>query len=86
MNDIAVEHVPQAQVVMQVPTESGHRYRVEQSASMLGGWDVSSCSVQDVITGPDGVFVGTGGMVTCRVPCGADEGLMFFRIRDLTLD
>jgi ribosomal protein S27E len=86
VNDIAVEHVPQAQVVMQVPTESGHRYRVEQSASMLGGWDVSSCSVQDVITGPDGVFVGTGGMVTCRVPCGADEGLMFFRIRDLTLD
>lgn len=83
---IAIEASPQPQVVMQVLTTSGHRYRVEQSPGMDGDWQVSTCTVQDVVTGADGVFLGTGGNVTCRVPCGAGEGLMFFRIRDLSLD
>jgi len=86
VDDIDVVHGEQAEVVMAVPTVSGHRYRVEQSESMQPGWKVSICSVQDVVTGPDGVFIGTGGTVTCKVPCGVNEGDMFFRIRDLSLD
>lgn len=86
VDDIDVVHGERAEVVMRVPTILGHRYRVEQSDSLQPGWKVSTCNVQDVVTGPDGIFVGTGGQVTCKVPCGTGEGLMFFRIRDLSRD
>ena len=86
VNEFAVEHAPSAHVVIQVPTFQGHRYRIEQSATMTHSWDVSSCAAEDIVTGTDGVFIGTGNTVSVRVPCSADEGQMYFRVRDLSLD
>ncbi len=65
---------------LQVATEPGHCYRVEQSTNLAGNWLVSPCRIQELSTGPDGVFVGDGRVVICEVPCNPDEGGMFFRV------
>ena len=68
-----------ARAVLRVSSVAGDRYRVERTASLGAGWSPAPATVEAPSEG-DGVYVGTGGEVTCSVPCEHGETQMFFRI------
>lgn len=70
-------------VLITLPTEAGARYRMQRTASLDQPWGSASCTSSQAEVGPDGVFTGTGGEVTCRVPCDLRQPQHFFRVIQL---
>ena len=66
------------ELVMRVPTVAGWRYHIQHSAA-LEGWRDTQCEVLGVDTNPEGIFEGTGSVVTVVVPCDLSVRQVFYR-------
>jgi hypothetical protein len=68
------------QVVITVPTAVGSRYRLEEALQITGSWVGSDCTTPDTVIDAEGYIVGTGGDVSCYVPCDNTVPSKFFRV------
>lgn len=61
-------------------SEAGARYRIERNPALQDAWTTARPDIEDCPVDDQGVFVGTGGPLTCEVPCEPGENAMFFRV------
>lgn len=66
--------------VLRIATLAGQRYRVERSSKLSGDWASAPGTVVETSGSVAETLTGTGGPLTCLVPCDHPETQMFFRV------